>query len=81
MLARPVWQEFKTFLFPDWSGKLNLSYSIKTGKKKVSFYDYTICVEFLSHHIIRLQLVKIGISFMLSFLDDFKATLLKLQSQ
>ena len=29
-----------------------------------------ICVEFLSHNIIRLQLVKIGILFMLSFLDD-----------
>ena len=31
---------------------------------------FDICVEFLSHNIIRLQLVKIGILLMLSFLDD-----------
>ena len=38
------------------------------GEKENFMKD--ICIEFLSHNIIRLQLVKIGILFMLSFLDN-----------
>ena len=37
--------------------------------KSTNFQEY-ICVEFLSHNVIRLQLAEIGILFMLSFLDD-----------
>ena len=47
---------------------------VRLGSAEVSTIlrssKYFICVEFLSHNIIRLQVVKIGILFMLSFQDD-----------
>ena len=54
----------------EWTTLLDWPLLMQNGFLAHSCGEDCICVEFLSHNIIRLQLVKIGILLMLSFLDD-----------